>query len=64
MCRLLVTGVAWQDELEIIAGTPYLMYQGLGAGHVVAFAEDPNFRAYFDGLNGLFMNAVFLGPGY
>ena len=36
----------------------------LGRGHVVAFAEDPNFRAYFDGLNGLFMNAVFLGPGY
>jgi len=62
--EVLVTGVAWQDELEIIAGTPYLMYQGLGAGHVVAFAEDPNFRAYFDGLNGLFMNAVFLGPGY
>jgi hypothetical protein len=61
---ILVTGVAWKDELEVIAGTPYLMYQGLGGGHIVAFAEDPNFRAYFDGLNGLFMNAIFLGPGY
>jgi hypothetical protein len=62
--EILVTGVAWQDELEVIAGTPYLMYQSLGAGHVVGFAEDPNFRAYFDGLNGLFMNALFFGPGY
>ncbi len=62
--EVLVTGVAWPDELEVIAGTPYLMYQRLGAGHIVAFAEDPNFRAYFDGLNGLFMNALFFGPGY
>ncbi len=62
--EVLVTGVAWPDELAVIAGTPYLMYQRLGGGHIVAFAEDPNFRAYFDGLNGLFMNAVFLGPGY
>jgi hypothetical protein len=62
--ELLVTGVAWDDELALIAGTPYLMYESLGRGHIVAFAEDPNFRAYFDGLNGLFMNAVFLGPGY
>ena len=62
--ELLVTGVAWDDELELIAGTPYLMHRSLGGGHIVAFAEDPNFRAYFDGLNGLFMNAVFMGPGY
>lgn len=62
--QLLVAGVAWQPELELIAGTPYLMHQGRGAGHVVGFAEDPNFRAYFDGLNLLFLNAVLLGPGY
>lgn len=62
--EVLVTGVAWTEELEVIAGTPYLMYRGMGGGHVIAFAEDPNFRAYFDGLNGLFMNAIFFGPGY
>lgn len=61
---LLVSGVAWPDELALIAGTPFLMYQQRGGGHVVAFAEDPNFRAYFDGLNLLFLNAVHLGPGY
>jgi len=62
--ELLVSGVAWPEELNLIAGTPYLMYQPLGRGHIVAFAEDPNFRAYFDGLNLLFVNAVMLGPGY
>lgn len=62
--ELLVSGVAWEDELALIAGTPFLMYRGLGRGHVVAFAEDPNFRAYFDGLNLLFLNSVMLGPGY
>ncbi len=40
------------------------MYRPLGRGHIIAFAEDPNFRAYFDGLNLLFLNGVLLGPGY
>jgi hypothetical protein len=61
---LLVSGVAWQPELEMIAGTPFLMYVRQGGGHVVAFVEDPNYRAYFDGLNLLFLNGVMLGPGY
>ncbi len=62
--ELLVSGVAWRDQLETIAGTPFLMYQPHGGGHIIAFAEDPNFRAYFDGLNLLFLNGVMLGPGY
>ena len=41
-----------------------LMHQPLGSGHVVAFAEEPNFRAYTDGLNLLFLNAVFFGPAH
>lgn len=61
---LLVSGVAWPEELGLIAGTPFLMHRPVGRGHVVAFVEDPNFRAYFDGLNLLFLNAVLLGPGY
>ena len=62
--ELLVAGVAWKDELALIAGTPFLMVQPLGQGQVVAFAEDPNFRAYFDGLNLLFLNAVLFGPAF
>ena len=62
--ELLVSGVAWEPELELIAGTPFLMVQSHGQGNVVAFTEDPNFRAYFDGLNLLFLNGVLLGPGH
>jgi hypothetical protein len=29
----------------------------------VAFAEDPNYRAYAEATQLLFMNAVLLGPG-
>ena len=28
------------------------------------FTEEPNFRAYTYGLNLLFLNAVFFGPGH
>ena len=28
-----------------MAGKPLVLYQSLGKGHVVAFADDPNYRA-------------------
>ena len=31
---------------------------------VIAFAEDPNFRAYAEGTELLFINAVLLGAGH
>ena len=51
----------WKAQKQL-ANKAYLMYQSRGRGHVVAFAEDPNFRAFMDGLNLLFFNAVFFGP--
>ena len=41
-------------------GTPD---QPVGRGQVVAFAEDPNYRAYSEATQLLFMNAVLLGQG-
>ena len=38
--------------------------QPFGQGHVIAFAEEPNYRAFTEGTMLLFMNAVMLGPGY
>ena len=35
-----------------------------GRGLVVGFTEDPNFRAMLDGMNVLFLNAVFRGPAH
>ena len=35
-----------------------------GAGAVVLFADNPNFRAFWYGTNGLFLNAVFFGGAF
>ncbi|MGH9340105.1 MAG: M14 family metallopeptidase [Acidobacteriota bacterium] len=59
---LVLSGFIWEEAKEQIAHKAYLMHQSHGRGQVVAFAEDPNFRAFCDGLNLLFMNAVLLGP--
>ncbi len=39
------------------------MHEPRGSGQIVAFAEDPNYRAYTEAAELLFMNAVLLGPG-
>ena len=61
---LVLSGFVWPDSAATFADTAYLMHQPHGSGHVVAFAEEPNFRAYTDGLNLLFLNAVFFGPAH
>ena len=60
--KLVLSGFGFDETFDQIAGKAYLMHSRLGRGHVVAFAEDPNFRAFCDGLSLLFMNAVLLGP--
>ncbi|MFH1068003.1 MAG: M14 family zinc carboxypeptidase [Candidatus Glassbacteria bacterium] len=63
--RLIVSGHTWRGPgREQLAFKPYLMYRSLGRGHVVAFTEDPNFRAFCDGVSRLFINAVLLGPAH
>jgi hypothetical protein len=62
--RLIASGLIWPEAQDILVHKPYLMHQPFGQGHVVAFAEDANYRAYSEGSMLLFMNAVLLGPGY
>lgn len=62
--KVLLSGFTWEHVQQQIAGKAYLMYQPHGRGHVVAFAEDPNYRAFCDGLNLLFLNAIFFGPAH
>ncbi|HSR69173.1 MAG TPA: M14 metallopeptidase family protein [Acidobacteriota bacterium] len=62
--NLWLSGWGFEDTYDQIANKPFLMVQRHGRGHVIAFAEDPNYRAFMDGLNLLFMNAVLLGPGH
>ena len=61
--KLVSSGFVLDEVRQQLPGKAYLMYRAHGRGHVVAFAQDPNFRAYFDGLNLLFLNPVFFGPG-
>ena len=61
---LLVSGFCWPQTLELMAGKPLVLYQSLGRGHVVAFADDPNYRAMTPVTQRFFLNAVFLGPGH
>ena len=62
--KLLLSGFIWEESRKQLPNKAYLIHQPLGRGHVVAFAEDPNFRALFDGLNILFLNGVFFGPAH
>nr|MBA3886582.1 hypothetical protein [Acidobacteriota bacterium] len=48
----------------LLAERAYLMHQPMGRGHIIAFAEDPNYRAYAEATQLLFINAVLLGAAY
>ncbi len=62
--QLLSSGFCWPETLALAAETSYLIHQPLGEGHVVAFADDPNYRAMYPALQRLFINAVMFGPGH
>jgi zinc carboxypeptidase len=62
--KLLVSGFMWDDPKKQLPNKAYLMHTSIGGGHVIGFAEDPNYRAFMDGLNVMMLNAVFLGPGH
>jgi hypothetical protein len=61
--RLVAGGYAWEASQNQLPQKAYLMHQPMGRGHVIAFAEDPNFRALAPATGLLFINAVVLGPG-
>lgn len=62
--ELLASGYLWEENLEQLAYKPFAIVEEHGRGMVIAFTADPNFRGYMDGLNVLFLNAVFRGPAH
>jgi hypothetical protein len=60
---LVLSGVVWEEGRPQLASKSFLMYEPVGSGHIIAFAEDPNYRAYAEATELLFMNAVLLGSG-
>ena len=62
--KLLVSGYMWEENRKQLAYKPLVMIERQGQGNVIGFTFDPNFRAYLDGMNVLFLNAVFRGPAH
>ncbi len=58
-----MSGYMSAENERMLEETPYLIHEQRGAGSVILFADDPNFRLYWDGLNKLFLNSVLLMPG-
>ncbi len=62
--RMLLSGFMWDDSKKQLPNKAYLIHSRMGRGHIVGFAEDPNYRAFMDGLNLMMINSIFLGPGH
>ncbi len=62
--QLVASGYMWEENRKQLAYKPFVIVQREGRGFIVAFTADPNFRGYMDGLNLLFLNAVFRGPAH
>jgi hypothetical protein len=62
--QLVAAGLVWEESRKLLARKPWLIHQPVGEGHVVAFAEDPNYRAFAEATQLLFVNAVLLAPAY
>ena len=62
--RLIASGLIWPENQDLLVQKAFAMHQPTGQGHVIAFAEDANYRAFSEATMLLFMNAVLLGPGY
>ena len=62
--RLVASGLVWDEARDQLAEKAFLVHQPMGQGHLVAFAEEPNYRAFTEATELLFINAVLLGPAY
>lgn len=59
-----ISGHKWENTENDIAGKMYLADIPHGDGHVILFANDPTFRAYWRGLDRLFVGSILLPGGF
>jgi hypothetical protein len=62
--RIVAAGLVWPEAKDLLSQKAYLMHQPMGQGHVIAFAEDPNYRAFTEATQLLFINAILLSGGH
>lgn len=60
--KLVAGGLVWPEVRKQLARKAFLMHQPVGQGHLIAFAEDPNFRGFTELTQMLLLNAVLFGP--
>jgi len=56
-----VSGYVSKDNRAKISNSAAILVASAGAGTVVLFAEDPNYRHYWHGTDRLFLNSIFFG---
>lgn len=56
-----LSGYVSHEQLEQLRGAASIEAHEVGGGEVILFMDNPNFRAFWHGTNGLFLNAVLLG---
>ena len=56
-----LSGYVSEEQLDQARGAASIEAHEQGSGQVVLFMDNPNFRAFWYGTNGLFLNAVFFG---
>lgn len=61
--RLHLGGLLWPEAAGRIALTAYATRESVGAGQVVLFIDEPEFRGWTLGTRRLLQNAVLYGPG-
>ncbi len=60
----LLSGYVSEPQRKNMAGSMALVAQNRGRGSIIAFADNPNFRAFWYGTNRLFINALFFGDAF
>ena len=63
--RLHRAGFVWPENTEkLLRNSAFLIEEPTGSGHVVLFANEPLFRAWWHALDRLVLNAIVLGPSF
>ena len=60
----LVSGYISEEKEAEIKDTASIIARRQGLGHVVLFADNPSFRAFWYGTDGLLLNAIFFGQAF
>ena len=60
----LISGVAWQESIDRLQGSVYVIAEPFGRGKVITFADDPHFRLFWRATLPVFLNAVLYSPSF